>query len=174
MVLMQDGVGNLKPPFHQFIWNGTATPAIAIPKAMPGTAKNRWNKSTCLHKWLEQSGAKSLLHRHQVDSIRSKYKEMIPCHCPTNPVPTAAKTQTSHCFQWCRIWTSQKSLQTSSIYSAIWTEEKKKKKSLFYSPLLTKAFPCELDQAFLCNMEWHWSIGYFPPLLHQIPLSRKH
>lgn len=43
---MQDGVGNLKPPFHQFIWNGTATPAIAIPKAMPGTAKNRWNKST--------------------------------------------------------------------------------------------------------------------------------
>lgn len=59
-------------------------------------------------------------------------------------------------------------------YTQQYGQKKKKKKSLFYSPLLTKAFPCELDQAFLCNMEWHWSIGYFPPLLHQIPLSRKH
>lgn len=28
----------------------------------------------------------------------SKYKEMIPCHCPTNPAPTAAKTQTPTVF----------------------------------------------------------------------------
>lgn len=65
---------------------------------------------------------------------------MIPCHCPTNPAPTAAKTQTPTVFSDAEFGLL-KNLLKPLQYSQQYGQEKKKKKKPVYSPLLTKAFP---------------------------------
>lgn len=90
------------------------------------------------HSWCNFTGTKWTPFR--VICI-SKYKEMIPCHCTTNPAPTAAKT-------W-NLFSVMQNLDFLKISSNLCNivSNMDRRKMPVYSPLLTKAFPGELAQA---------------------------
>lgn len=64
---------------------------------------------------------------------------MIPCHCPTNPAPTAAKTQTPTVFSDAEFGLL-KNLLKPLQYSQQYGQEKKKKKKACLLSTADKGF----------------------------------
>lgn len=91
-----------------------------------------------------------------------KYKEMIPCHCPTNPAPTAAKTQTPTVFSDAEFGVL-KNLLKPLQYSQQYGQKEKCLFTLHYWQRLFHVNWKRQGMTFLCNREWHWSVGYFSP-----------